>query len=74
VLVEDAIQLYLEASAITDLDSSEVAETQLALIGELDLPWLEEELTRRKNNLKQNPDSGLSWDEVKRRVRARHGR
>lgn len=40
----------------------------------LDLPWLEEELTRRKNNLLQNPDSGLTWTEVKRRVRARHGR
>jgi putative addiction module component (TIGR02574 family) len=36
--------------------------------------WQKEELARRKANLLQNPASGLSWEEVKRRVRARHGR
>jgi len=30
-----------------------------------------EELARRKTNLMSNPASGLSWDEVKRRVRRR---
>ena len=29
---------------------------------------------RRKANLKNNPDSGLSWEEVRRRVRGRYGR
>lgn len=36
--------------------------------------WQLEELARRKANLASNPSSGLSWDEVKRRIRARHGR
>jgi putative addiction module component (TIGR02574 family) len=36
--------------------------------------WQKEELARRKANLQANPISGLSWEEVKRRVRSRHGR
>ena len=36
--------------------------------------WQKEELARRKANLMQNPASGLTWEEVKRRVRSRHGR
>jgi putative addiction module component (TIGR02574 family) len=36
--------------------------------------WQKEELARRKANLAQNPGSALSWEEVKRRVRNRHGR
>ncbi len=36
--------------------------------------WQKEELARRKANLMRNPASGLSWDEVKRRVRSRYGR
>jgi putative addiction module component (TIGR02574 family) len=36
--------------------------------------WQEKELTRRNENLMKNPASGLAWEEVKRRVRARHGR
>jgi putative addiction module component (TIGR02574 family) len=36
--------------------------------------WQKEELARRKANLMKNPGSELSWDKVKRRVRARHGR
>jgi predicted transcriptional regulator len=35
VLVEEAVQGYLDAAAITDLDDSAVAETQVALLGEL---------------------------------------
>ena len=31
--------------------------------------WHKEELERRKANLVRNPASGLSWEEVKRRVR-----
>jgi putative addiction module component (TIGR02574 family) len=36
--------------------------------------WQREELARRKANLLKNPGSGLAWEEVKRRVRSRHGR
>ena len=36
--------------------------------------WQKEELERRKANLIANPSSGLSWEEVKRQVRSRHGR
>jgi predicted transcriptional regulator len=32
-IVEEAVRQYLEASAITDLDASEIAETQTMLIG-----------------------------------------
>jgi putative addiction module component (TIGR02574 family) len=36
--------------------------------------WQKEELARRKARLLSNPASGLSWEEVKRRVRSHHGR
>jgi putative addiction module component (TIGR02574 family) len=36
--------------------------------------WQIEELARRKANLKSNPASALSWEEVKRQVRQHHGR
>jgi len=36
--------------------------------------WQKEELTRRKANLIDNPASGLSWEEVKRRTRSRYDR
>jgi putative addiction module component (TIGR02574 family) len=32
------------------------------------------ELDRRKAEFQQNPGSGLSWEEVKRQVRAENGR
>lgn len=35
--------------------------------------WQKEEVARRKANLQNNPASGLSWEEVKRRVRSRYG-
>lgn len=35
--------------------------------------WQKDELERRKANLQQNPASGLTWEEVKRRIRSRHG-
>jgi predicted transcriptional regulator len=34
-LVEEAVRQYLESAAITDLEASEVAETQTKLLGEL---------------------------------------
>ncbi len=36
--------------------------------------WQKKELARRKANLMKNPASGLSWDDVKRKVRSRYGR
>ena len=36
--------------------------------------WQKEELARRKAKYLANPGSGLSWQEVQRRIRARHGR
>ena len=36
--------------------------------------WQKQELARRKANLLKDPASGLSWQEVQQRVRARYGR
>ena len=36
--------------------------------------WQKQEIERRKANLMKHPASALSWEEVRRRVRARHGR
>jgi putative addiction module component (TIGR02574 family) len=36
--------------------------------------WQKEELDRRKANLMKNPAAGLSWEQVKRRVRSPYGR
>lgn len=36
--------------------------------------WQKDELDRRKAEFSKNPLSGLTWDEVKARVRDRHGR
>jgi putative addiction module component (TIGR02574 family) len=70
------------ATAFDDLSPSE----KLLLVEDLwdslaatpdDVPvhdWQQEELDRRKANLMQDPASGLTWQEVKRRVRSRHGR
>lgn len=34
-LVEEAIRQYLESAAITDLEANDVAEAQVAMLGEL---------------------------------------
>jgi putative addiction module component (TIGR02574 family) len=34
--------------------------------------WQKQELARRKENLTRNPASALTWEEVKRNVRARN--
>jgi putative addiction module component (TIGR02574 family) len=42
---------------------------------EADLPvpeWKRAELRKRKEHLRQNPNSGRTWDQVKRRARAQH--
>jgi len=36
--------------------------------------WQKQELARRKANFLKTPASGLSWEEVKKRARARYGR
>ncbi len=36
--------------------------------------WQKEELARRKARLMANPAFGLTWEEVKGRIRSRHGR
>ena len=36
--------------------------------------WQKQELARRKANLVKNPTSGLSWEQVKQRVRRPYGR
>ena len=36
--------------------------------------WQKKELARRKANLMSKPASGITWDEVKNRVRGRYGR
>ncbi len=36
--------------------------------------WQKEELARRKANSTSKPDSGLSWDQVKRSIRSHYGR
>lgn len=36
--------------------------------------WQKDELAQRRANLQKYPGSGLSWEEVQRRVRSRYGR
>jgi putative addiction module component (TIGR02574 family) len=36
--------------------------------------WQKRELARRKENLKQNPGSGVDWKALKKRIRSRYGR
>ncbi len=74
----------MDPNAVTVFDLS--ASEKLQLVEDLwddlaaqpsEIPvhdWQKQELARRKANLMSNPASGLSWDEVKRRVRSRYGR
>ncbi|MDL1974090.1 MAG: addiction module protein [Deltaproteobacteria bacterium] len=74
--------MNLNAVSIFDLSSSEKLQLVEDLWDDLaattsEVPvheWQKKELARRKANLMSNPASGLSWDEVKRRVRSRYGR
>jgi putative addiction module component (TIGR02574 family) len=36
--------------------------------------WHKRELDRRKANLLENPAAGIPWEQVKRNIRAGHGR
>ena len=72
----------LNAVSIFDLSPSEKLQLVEDLWDDLaatpsEVPvheWQKEELARRKSNLLNKPALGLSWDEVKRRIRSRHGR
>ncbi len=35
--------------------------------------WQKEELDRRKQRLMKDPGSAFSWEEIRRRIRVRHG-
>jgi putative addiction module component (TIGR02574 family) len=35
--------------------------------------WQKEELDRRKKNLEANPQSGIPWEEARRRIRESNG-
>ena len=71
-----------EPASVFDLSPSEKLQLVEDLWDDLasnpeDVPihdWQKEEVERRKANLKNAPGSGLSWEEVKRQIRARHGR
>jgi putative addiction module component (TIGR02574 family) len=36
--------------------------------------WQQFELARRRQQLKNNPSVSLSWEEIRKQVRSRHGR
>ena len=79
---EQEPEIRMTSTSIFDLSTSE----KLQLVEDLwddiaaepdDVPvhdWQKQELARRKANLRENPASGLRWDEVKRRVRANNAR
>jgi putative addiction module component (TIGR02574 family) len=81
-LRELAVEARMNSASIFDLSPSE----KLQLVEDLwdDLAaaseavpvhdWQKQELARRKANLLKNPASGLSWEDVKRKVRARYAR
>ena len=71
-----------ESPSIFDLSPSEKLQLVEDLWDDLakhptDVPvhdWQLEEVERRAANLKQHPATGLTWEEIQRRVRSRHGR
>ena len=71
-----------ETTTVFDLSPAEKLQLVQDLWDDLaatpgDVPvhaWQIAEIDRRKANLLKNPASGLSWEEVKRRIRSRHGR
>jgi putative addiction module component (TIGR02574 family) len=78
----EAMEMSMEITSVFDLTPSE----KLQLVEDLwdDLAatpeavpvhdWQLQELVQRKARLAANPASGVSWEEVKRRVRSRYGR
>ena len=74
--------MNMSTNSIFDLSPSEKLQLVEDLWDDLattpsDVPvqdWQKEELARRKANLMSKPASGLSWEEVKARIRSRYGR
>ncbi len=79
---QGVITMSQTAVSVFDLSPSEKLQLVEDLWDDLaaipsDVPipdWQLAELDRRKANLKGNPASGISWDQVKRSVRTHHGR
>lgn len=66
----DSVESVFDLSPAEKLQLVEELWDDLAAIPS-DVPvadWQLEELDRRKANLKDNPTSGLCWDDVKRRI------
>src|SRR5689334_8168702 len=69
---QDEVNEYLERRRREAARVRQENEAQLPQVGIRDrLLWRKEELARRKANLQKNPASGLSWEEVKRRIHCR---
>ena len=72
----------MDVTSIFDLSPSEKLQLVEDLWDDLaaspsDVPlhdWQKKELEQRKLRLMSNPESGISWNEIKRRVRGQHER
>jgi putative addiction module component (TIGR02574 family) len=72
----------MDVTTIFDLSPSEKLQLVEDLWDDLaaspsDVPlydWQKKELEKRKLRLMRNPESGISWNEIKRRVRRQHER
>ena len=72
----------MDVTTIFDLSPSEKLQLVEDLWDDLaaspsDVPlydWQKKELEQRKLRLMSNPESGISWNEIKRRVRGQHER
>ncbi|HEY2149055.1 MAG TPA: addiction module protein, partial [Pirellulales bacterium] len=75
------VHVSAEITSVFDLSPSEKLQLLEDLWDDLaakpdEVPiheWQKAELVRRTENLKKHPDSVLSWEEVKRRIRSRYG-
>jgi putative addiction module component (TIGR02574 family) len=65
-----ALEKSEKLQLVEDLWDSIAAEPESVPVTE----WQKAELQRRKQKYSKNPNSGSSWTDVKRRIRARHGR
>lgn len=80
----DIAKVFMDSNiaSVFDLNSAEKLQLVMDLWDDLaanpeNVPvhdWQLEELARRAAKFEQNPDSGISWEEVKRRIRKRYGR
>ena len=69
-------------TSVFELSSSEKLQLVEDLWDDLaakpeDIPihdWQKDELARRKANLQRHPAAGLTWKELKEKVRSRYGR